>query len=258
MALREDEIILWDYQWIFLPVFIAHLYVLLACLVVVPLFQALYRANIYPTFSKTLLSVISKEATLKSFFVIGLPWLLTFFTFLVFQIIKESEGTISTNWILFPLGIYSTIAVFCCICICIIEKRDMIGYFLLILVYLYFAWLFSFIAAKSDFYFNPNWGITFIPIWIIIGGLSIIYCIACVAIISGGDQATHRMFVIISPLLLTGYFSILSWFILIAVNLEARDNDLPMLAWIVVHSPIIIAQFIAIIGIGILFYNISN
>jgi len=216
-------------------------------------------AGIYDIqFPRTLLSYSAKEQDLIGFIIMGIPWTLTFTTFLIYAISKESQGTMSTSYTMIPLALVSTMGCFFCISAYIStilshNSDDIFALFIGMFAYLYAIWMFGFIATKSEFYLDVNWVVALVPFWIIIGVLIIPYFASGIALLTNqGDQESKRIFLLVSLLLVPGFLCAMTWFILLSKNLDANDRDEPMIPWIFVHLPIVGTELACIIGFGIL------
>jgi len=117
-------------------------------------------------------------------------------------------------------------------------------------IFSYFLWLFAFLAVKSDAYVFFNWGVGFIPFWLIFCGILIGFIGGSIALLSGSSHSEREIFMLFSLFFVPGFLGLVSWVILLDINLDAQDRDLPMIPWILVDTPVIIMEIAFTCGVG--------
>jgi len=264
MALRDDEFFVCNYHLVFLPLYLGYFYVFVASCLAFPIAEEAQSRAIYDIqYPPTLLSALAKEFTLGSFFFVGGPWLISLLFFILYAIAKESNFIISDGWSFMPLAICATPACFFCCFYCLSHmcrsyRQEEAGIaFMGVVAYLYFVWLFAFLATKSAFYLYTSWAVALTPFWLILCSLTIPYFIGCCVFLCGGGT-DRRIFLQLSIFLVPGFFAFVIWMALLCWNLQQIENDDYQLLWIIVDIPVIVMEIIATIGIGYLLHQIEN
>jgi len=265
MALRDDEYILCSYHLVFLPLYVGYFYVAASCFVAFPILEAANTAAIYPTFEKNLLSFIADECKLWGFPVVGVPWSVSLAFFMIYDFAKESYGEIDESYSFIPIALVALPSFFACFGVCFYQRikrcrcNEECGISTFgMLVFGYFGWLFAFLAVKSDYYVTFNWGVGFIPFWLIFSGIVIGYTVGAIAMLTGPSHNERKIFMLFSLFFVPGFLGLVAWFVLLDINLDAQDRDLPMIPWILVDTPVIAMEVAFTVGIGFLMERLRN
>jgi len=97
-----------------------------------------------------------------------------------------------------------------------------------------------------------NWGVGLTPFYLIFGAILIGFVAGSIAILSGSSHSEREIFMLFALFFIPGFIGLLSWVVLLNINLDARDSDLPMIPWILVDTPVIIMELAFTCGIGTL------
>jgi len=260
MALRDDEVFICSYHLVFIPLYFGYLYVAASCFLAFPLAESARNAGIYPTYEKNLLSFIAEETKLWGFPIVGAPWAVSLSFFIIYDFAKDSDGEIDESYSLIPFALVAVPAFFTCFGVFFYQRvkkcrcNEECGFstFGMLVFFFYFAWLFAFLAVKSDFYVSFNWGVTFIPFYLIFSGIFIGYSAGAIAMLNGPSHNERKIFILFSLFFVPGFLGLVAWFVLLNINLDAQDRDLPMLPWILVDTPVIVMEVAFTAGIGFL------
>jgi len=177
---------------------------------------------------------------------------------------KESNGFLSESYAFIPIVIAATPAGFMCggVCLWQLKKGDVeeecIGPSIGLLVYFYFGWLFAFLAVKSDFYADFNWGVGLVPFWLIFAAVLIGIGGGAIAMLCGSSHSEKIIFLQFTIFFVPGYLGMVAWFVLLSINLEAQDLDEPLIPWILVDTPLFVSELAFTMGVGYLLEKIRN
>jgi len=178
--------------------------------------------------------------------------------------VKESNGFLSESYAFIPIAIAATPAVFVCggvflnRVVCRRGGEELAFSSLGLATFLYFGWLFAFLAVKSDFYANFNWGVGFIPFWVVFGGVFIGFVIGALVLLCGSSNSEKEIFMMFAAFFVPGFFGIVAWFVLLTINLEAQNLDEPLIPWILVDTPVFVMELSAAAGVGFLMERVRN
>jgi len=177
---------------------------------------------------------------------------------------KESNGLLSESYAFIPIAIAATPAGFMCVGMCLYQiykgnfEEECIASSIGLLVCFYFGWLFSFLAVKSDFYADFNWGVGLIPFWLIFAAILIGIGVGSIALLCGSSHSEKIIFLQFTMFFVPGYFGLVAWFVLLSINLEAQDWDAPLIPWILVDTPLFVLELVFTVGVGYLMEKIRN
>jgi len=259
IALRVDEVILWNYHLVFLPLYIGMANIFCGLSTkdgVYAYFKAHKIPNTYPTtesFStKSTATLIYEEITpvtdrprAKCSTYIWAGTVLSAFVLLAQAL--NYQGIFATAWCLLVLMVGISLLACCYLSwfpsskFCNGDKCK--GGFALCMLFMYFTWMALFLWSKSEYevgYFN--WYAAFSPWWIIgivsFGTLGVSW----VAFISNRHSSDFWLFAGMIATATIAFFTICAFLILLSYNLDAVENDEPTYPWILVATPMIIFE----------------
>jgi len=250
LALRADEVVLWDYHIVFLPMYLSLSHIFIGSLTVdfVLIFLNLKSDTIHWE-AKSTLTLMANQAkryprTKIAMNTASAVWLISFITLAE---CKDEDTTVESSLIPLLLSLIWYSSLFCLwrangqFC-----SGTKCGLSFLGLAVLYGVWIILSIWAKADGYADYNWYVAFVPVWILlIGGTFAVMALAMLLVYSGEWVIIYRLVfpLIILIVLLTIFLGFLSW------NLEQQDYDLFMWPWLVVYIPLFSLE---VFGIGVL------
>jgi len=99
------------------------------------------------------------------------------------------------------------------------------------LVFFYFAWLFAFLAVKSDSFVDFSWAVAFVPFWLIFCAIWIGFIIGTIVVLCGASHSDHGILKKFAMFFVPGFF----WACVVVCDVEyklggARQGraDIPM------------------------------
>jgi len=257
VALRLDEVIIWDYHLVFLPLYIAMANILCGLCTTDGVYyylkwKRLPNTYTYDSFStKSTATLVYEELTPITDYIRGkgstfVWWATVLTSFVLLAQALNYQGIFLTGWCLVSLLV--GLVLLMCIYLSWFPRSDFCsgdkfkGGIVIFGNFLYISWMVLFFYFKSGFVADFSWWVTFTPWWVIgifsFGALLVSWA----AFIDNRSSSDFWLFAGLITTATVAFMTIVAFLILLAYNLEAIDSDLPAFPWIIVITPIIIFE----------------
>eukprot|EP01124_Arcella_intermedia_P003954 TRINITY_DN12235_c0_g1_i1.p1 TRINITY_DN12235_c0_g1~~TRINITY_DN12235_c0_g1_i1.p1 ORF type:complete len:440 (-),score=79.34 TRINITY_DN12235_c0_g1_i1:98-1417(-) len=252
LALRADELILWSYHAVFLPIYLVFAHVLLGLLFTDALHCFLWYNGLTITWRVgSLLLLLAKRtrAMFRTKATIYLLWTLLF-TCLVIEAHKledpsfEELGYVINTYIFYAFNIFLVLVYCfwfpsgkCC-------KSDKCWISLTSIGILAIYWVILFITAKSAGEVDFTWLDAFVPVWVLIGISLFTLFLLSGLFFSAGERGLVMGFCVPCFVFLV-FIAVFIQFL--SFNLEQEAEDLPAWPWVIVYIPLFCLEIIVII-----------
>jgi len=253
LALRADEIILWNYHWVYTPLYVMFVYIFFA-LAMVDYYQARKRymealgIHVYWPAQNVMTLILSEVKSFRMKNVIYLPYACIVAFFVLLAEFKNQDRIIwESGWVMVPFAVL----LFCYTLLFIFWRgstysgrpycwgdKAIVGLILFIIVCIV-IWILMFWWTKADGIADFNWYAAFSPWWIIAIIATIAEIAGWIAFLVDGRFSSDKTiwlgvlgsttFILVTTVTFLGFLT---------YNLEKLYLDLYVWSWVVIFVPL--------------------